>query len=86
MEESRRGADHTQTSWEAADRCHESTAVIHTARMEGGEERRGEERRGERGSGWDGVKWREGEKERGRGHLQRMESNEKTETEVGRRK
>lgn len=37
MEESWRGADHTQTSWGAADRCHESTAVISTARMEGGE-------------------------------------------------
>lgn len=37
MEESWRGADHTQTSWGAADRCHESTAVIGTARMEGGE-------------------------------------------------
>lgn len=36
MEESWRGADHTQTSWGAADRCHESTAVIRTARMEGG--------------------------------------------------
>lgn len=37
MEESWRGADHTQTSWGAADRCHESMAVIRTARMEGGE-------------------------------------------------
>lgn len=50
MEESWRGADHTQTSWGAADRCHESTAVIHTARMEGGEE--GAER--EEGGGWVG--------------------------------
>lgn len=37
MEESWRGADHTQTSWGAADRCHESTAVIGAARMEGEE-------------------------------------------------
>lgn len=55
MKESWRGADHTQTSWGAADRCHESTAVISTARMEeeerlelkggggGGSERKGEE-------------------------------------------
>lgn len=53
MEESWRGADHTQTSWGAADRCHESTAVIGAARMEGKErpelkggresERKGEE-------------------------------------------
>lgn len=53
MEESWRGADHTQTSWGAADRCHESTAVIGAARMEGEErpelkggrksERKGEE-------------------------------------------
>lgn len=50
MEESWRGADHTQTSWGAADRCHESTAVIGTARMEGGEagmeERKEWERKG----------------------------------------
>lgn len=45
MEESWRGADHTQTSWGAADRCHESTAVIGAARMEG-EERPGLRRRG----------------------------------------
>ena len=51
MEESWRGADHTQTSWGAADRCHESTAVIRTARMEGGEagmERETEEREAQR--------------------------------------
>lgn len=45
MEESWRGADHTQTSWGAADRCHESTAVIGAARMEG-EERPGLRREG----------------------------------------
>lgn len=44
MEESWRGADHTQTSWGAADRCHESTAVIRTARMEGGEAEQRENR------------------------------------------
>lgn len=51
MEESWRGADHTQTSWGAADRCHESMAVIRTARMEGGEagmERETEEREAQR--------------------------------------
>lgn len=52
MEESWRGADHTQTSWGAADRCHESTAVIGAARMEK-EERpelrgRGDEIKGEK--------------------------------------
>lgn len=50
MEESWRGADHTQTSWGAADRCHESTAVIGAARMEG-EERPGLRRWGAGGSG-----------------------------------
>lgn len=48
MEESWRGADHTQTSWGAADRCHESTAVICTARMEGGRRRRRKKRKKKR--------------------------------------
>lgn len=61
MEESWRGADHTQTSWGAADRCHESTAVIGTARMEGGEAERREEGRKERPG------WREMEEKRGAG-------------------
>lgn len=72
MEESWRGADHTQTSWGAADRCHESTAVIRTARMEGGEDgmmaRDGG--KGRHGEEWEnGRKGREVEKEfeRGRG-------------------
>lgn len=61
MEESWRGADHTQTSWGAADRCHESTAVIRTARMEGGEAGIGErerwrERREARGVGRKGER------------------------------
>lgn len=43
-ERSWRGADHTQTSWGAADRCHESTAVIRTAR-DGGRKGGREERR-----------------------------------------
>lgn len=59
MEESWRGADHTQTSWGAADRCHESTAVIRTARMEGGEAEQWEE-------GEAGMK-REMEEKRGTG-------------------
>lgn len=54
MEESWRGADHTQTSWGAADRCHESTAVIRTARMEGGED--GDGKREARGGVGEG-KW-----------------------------
>lgn len=61
MEESRRGADHTQTSWEAADRCHESTAVIHAARMEGEE---AEQRGRKRGREMEG---REEEEEEGKG-------------------
>lgn len=63
MEESWRGADHTQTSWGAADRCHESMAVIRTARMEGGEAERREE--GEAGDG-EGRKrsWKKGMRER----------------------
>lgn len=56
MEESWRGADHTQTSWGAADRCHESTAVIGTARMEGGEA--GMERQGGKKVGVGEGKWR----------------------------
>lgn len=56
MEESWRGADHTQTSWGAADRCHESTAVIGTARMEGGEA--GTERQGGKKVGVGEGKWR----------------------------
>lgn len=60
MEESWRGADHTQTSWGAADRCHESTAVIRTARMEGGEAEQREE--GEAGVGRGGGKERHGER------------------------
>lgn len=47
MEESWRGADHTQTSWGAADRCHESTAVTGTARTEG--RKRGWEKESRRG-------------------------------------
>lgn len=47
VEESWRGADHTQTSWGAADRCHESTAVTGTARTEG--RKRGWERESRRG-------------------------------------
>lgn len=62
MEESWRGADHTQTSWGAADRCHESTAVIGTARMEGGEAERREEGRKE----GKAVMERDGGKERRR--------------------
>lgn len=46
VEESWRGADHTQTSWGAADRCHESTAVTGTARTEG-RKRGWESRRGD---------------------------------------
>lgn len=60
MEESWRGADHTQTSWGAADRCHESTAVIRAARMEGGEAEQGEE--GEAGMERDGGNERHGKK------------------------
>lgn len=56
MEESWRGADHTQTSWGAADRCHESTAVIGTARTEG--RKRGRERESRRGYS-RGAKWNE---------------------------
>lgn len=53
MEESWRGADHTQTSWGAADRCHESTTVIHTSRMEGwkAEQKKESEARMERDGG-----------------------------------
>lgn len=47
VEESWRGADHTQTSWGAADRCHESTAVTGTARTEG--RKRGWEKESRRG-------------------------------------
>lgn len=55
MEESWRGADHTQTSWGAADRCHESTAVIGTARMEG----RTKKRRGKERLGWEETRGEE---------------------------
>lgn len=66
MEESWRGADHTQTSWGAADRCHESTAVIRTARMEGGEARMERER------------WRK-KKKRGTGREEEWEKDRKVE-------
>lgn len=92
MEESWRGADHTQTSWGAADRCHESTAVIRTARMEGGEAEQREEgearmeRGGKRGQG----ERRSERRERGKRRLQKKGSGGKWESDgkvkmVGRR-
>ena len=71
MEESWRGADHTQTSWGAADRCHESTAVIRTARMEGKKERRSRGRKERRGR-----RWRKRERGTGRKEVRETERKE----------